>query len=74
MQKFIPLEDDWALIEALFDQRLVPYVPGMPCAHTYKEDARNSLPAASGPGAAADAKGMRENLALPPSQGHRTAL
>lgn len=33
MQQFIPLEDDWSLIEAFLGQRLVPYRPGMPCAH-----------------------------------------
>jgi hypothetical protein len=33
MQQFIPLEDDWSLIEAFLGQRLVPYQPGMPCAH-----------------------------------------
>lgn len=33
MKQFIPLEDDWSLIEAFLGQRLVPYQPGMPCAH-----------------------------------------
>ncbi|MCP1373223.1 hypothetical protein [Dyella lutea] len=33
MKEFIPLEDDWTLIEAFLGQRLVPYQPGMPCAH-----------------------------------------
>jgi len=33
MKEFIPLEDDWSLVEAFFAQRLVPYQPGMPCAH-----------------------------------------
>ncbi|MEW5836295.1 MAG: hypothetical protein AB1832_14625 [Pseudomonadota bacterium] len=33
MKEFIPLEDDWTLIEAFLGQRLVPYQPGMPCVH-----------------------------------------
>lgn len=33
MKEFIPLEDDWSLIESFFNQHLVPYQPGMPCVH-----------------------------------------
>lgn len=33
MKQFIPLEDDWTLIEAFLGQRLVPYQVGMPCVH-----------------------------------------
>lgn len=37
MKQFIPLEDDWSLIEAFLGQRLVPYQPGMQCAHEAAE-------------------------------------
>lgn len=31
MKKFIPLEDDWSLLDTMGDQALVPYQVGMPC-------------------------------------------
>lgn len=31
MQEFVPLEDDWALLENMAEQRLVPYQAGMTC-------------------------------------------
>lgn len=33
MQAFIPLEDDWSLLEAIAERQLVPYQVGMPCLH-----------------------------------------
>ncbi|MBU6247615.1 MAG: hypothetical protein KGN77_07645 [Xanthomonadaceae bacterium] len=33
MKQFIPLEDDWTLIESFFGHRLVPYQAGMSCVH-----------------------------------------
>jgi len=31
MQEFIPLEDDWSLLDSIAEKRLVPYQVGMHC-------------------------------------------
>lgn len=33
MQQFIPLEDDWDLLESLRPEDLIPYRVGMPLPH-----------------------------------------
>lgn len=49
MQEFIPLEDDWSLLEAIAEHRLVPYQVGMACVRR----ARQLWSTPSEPGAAA---------------------
>lgn len=65
MKQFIPLEDDWSLIEALTEQRLVPYRPGMCCQHAAMERGDDS---------SAQGSSSRENFFAPPSQLRRAAL
>lgn len=65
MQQFIPLEDDWSLVETLAASRLVPYQPGMECRHAASE--RQGA-------AASQASSKDENFFAPPSQHRRAAL
>ena len=65
MKQFIPLEDDWTLIEAFFGQRLVPYQVGMACAH--EEAARR-------PGSDRSAGLAEKKFSAPPSQPSGAAL
>lgn len=63
MKEFIPLEDDWSLAEAFFGQRLVPYQPGMPCAH-----------GAAGAHPGRLERAPEKKLSVPPSQPSGSAL
>lgn len=65
MKEFIPLEDDWSLIESCLGQRLVPYQPGMICAH------QATVPPMQGDriGSA-----QKKKFSLPPSQPSGAAL
>jgi hypothetical protein len=65
MQQFIPFEDDWAMAEALCGHRLIPYQPGMRCAHQGD--------AATSPAVGADRR-EEQNLFAPSSQPPRSAL
>jgi hypothetical protein len=65
MQQFIPFEDDWAMAEAFAGHRLVPYQPGMACAH---RDATQEPPQSG------IVQREQQNLFAPPSQPRRSAL
>lgn len=64
MQQFIPFEDDWAMAEVFAGHRLVPYQPGMACAH---RDAQESTQ-----GGIVQRK--QQKLFAPSSQPQRSAL
>jgi len=65
MKQFIPLEDDWTLIEAFLGQHLVPYQAGMACVH--EEGVRP-------PGGDRSTDRAEKNFTVPPSQPCSAAL
>ena len=65
MQQFVPFEDDWAMAEAFAGHRLVPYQPGMACAHS-------DAPQEPGPNGIVQRE--QQKLFAPSSQPRRSAL